>query len=72
MIIDGYQVVCYGVRIKNGVNNYHPLKKVCRDCGLFVKSSIHPLKPSWRAMGFVAPGKHTCKIKELWKAKKMT
>lgn len=71
MKIQGYEVICYGVR-QAGYKGHRPLCKVCKDCGLYVQSTMHPVKPAWRAFGFIKLGKHTCKVKELWKEERMT
>lgn len=63
MEIEGYEVICYGVRVNNGKQI---LKRVCRDCTLYTKSINHTVKPTWRAFGFTTRNKYKCKIKELY------
>lgn len=66
MTIDGYKVVCFGVRRKPYPNsNNRPLKEICKTCGLYHRYQRF-IKPVWRIDGFIKPNAYKCKLKELY------
>lgn len=65
MKVDGYKVICRGVRYKNG-NGHRALKRECEDCTLYGRGKYPIEKPTWRANGFMSEKSRKCKIKELY------
>lgn len=63
MKIQGFEVICYGVRYK--VGRITKLMPVCTDCPIYSVSKRHPCKPTWRGFGFMPDNSKTCKIKDL-------
>lgn len=64
MKIDGYEVICFGIRYKHK-KGARALKLCCRECTLYRRPHRN-IKPAYKAHGFMPESESKCKIRELY------